>query len=111
LQVIEQRPDRVQHDCRLGQHLPIAEADDAKSELPERLVTLLITQHGLGLSMLISIQLDDKPVAQAAEVQDVRRERMLPAELDAKGAVSQSLPQAALGVRLVLAKSTGKLRR
>jgi hypothetical protein len=62
-------------------------------------------------TVLISVQLDDETVAEAAEVQDVPQQRILPSELDAECAVSQSLPQVALGIRLVAPQSTSELRR
>ena len=95
----------------LGEHLPIAETEDAESATTQRLVASSVTRRRSGLGVLISIQLDDQPTLEADEVHDISRRWVLPTEFDAQGAVSQSLPQAALGVGLLPPELPSKLRR
>ena len=104
-------PDRFHHHFRLKERLAVREADDTESEAAQRFVSMGIATGSIGFAMLRAVQLDHQHMTEAAEIQDVARDWMLPAELDPKLATSQSLPQTALGVRLVAPKPSCPLRR
>jgi hypothetical protein len=70
-------PDRLDHRLNLQQHLVVPEPQHAPSlRFKKRRACSIAT-----LRMLATIQLDDHPALDAAEVRDVRRNRMLAPEL------------------------------
>ena len=92
-----ERPQgRIQHPFGIGTNLVVPEADDAPSSRlqPGRPLSVAVT-----LGMLAAIGLDDQTMLDASEVENVRSQRMLAAELEpGQPPSAQRRPQPPLGV-------------
>ena len=98
--------DLLHHGLRLHEDLVFGEPRDPESKLPKHRIALCVAPQPQRLAVLRAVHLDDEIGAQAAEVHDVPRERMLTTEPDSELAASQTPPEALLGIGRAPPKGT-----
>jgi hypothetical protein len=80
--LIQREENGVRHIIRPQEHIVVPEPEHAK---PERLQCLGSAQIVTALlKMLASVEFEDQPLLDAAEIGDVAMDRVLPAKLRAK---------------------------
>jgi hypothetical protein len=96
---VDRGEDRLEHEARLGEKIPIREPklfDPALIQVRGPLAIVLLVRI---LAMLRAVELDREARLCAVEVEDVRTERVLASELEATQATGTELaPHLPLGV-------------
>jgi len=78
---VQRIPDVLQDRLSLAQHRIVPIPTDAQSPTLEKTRPLIIPLGGF--SMLAAIEFDDEPRFTAIEINDIRRDRVLPTKLPA----------------------------
>ena len=79
----QRRRNRIDHHIDFSEHLRIPEAQHAIAVRAQIPVAPLVADQRAIVRVLPAVELDDKPMAVAAEVDDERPDRNLPAEMRA----------------------------